>query len=132
MRYHWPGNVRELENLAKRYIICGEEGLGLSGTLRPLTDRCRESMGEAVAEPATGDLKSQVRDVRNRAEALAIARALEETHWNRREAAKMLNISYKSVLSKIQRYGLERATSERVGEYKISGSGSVYRLRSEK
>jgi two-component system response regulator AtoC len=130
MRYHWPGNVRELENLAKQYIICGEEALGISGALRPVIEGSNVPIDPAIGRPA-GDLKSQVRDVRNRAEALAISRALEETHWNRRQAAKMLKISYKSVLSKIRRYGLDQAANEPVGEYKIS-SRLVYWVRSEK
>ncbi len=35
-----------------------------------------------------------------------ILKALEETHWNRRRAAKLLNISYRSILYKIKDAGL--------------------------
>jgi len=129
--YHWPGNVRELENLAKRYVICGEEGLGISGALYPLADGAEASSGR-LADSRGGDLKSQMREVRNRAEALAISRALEETNWNRREAARILKISYKSVLSKIQQHGLDQTGREPLGEYKISSNGSAYRVWSEK
>jgi len=131
LRYHWPGNVRELENLAKRYVICGEEGLGISGDFYPEADGAKAS-GARLEDLPAGDLKSQVREVRDRAEALAISRALEGTNWNRREAAKILKISYKSVLSKIQRYGLDHTTPEPLGEYKISSNGSAYRVWSEK
>jgi two-component system response regulator AtoC len=127
LSYTWPGNVRELENLAKRYIICGEEALGISGASRSLSEGCNAGIGH-VYDPPSGDLKSQMRDVHSTAEASAISRALEQTNWNRREAAKILKISYKSVLSKIQRYGLDRTSREPVGEHKISANGSAYRV----
>jgi transcriptional regulator with PAS, ATPase and Fis domain len=33
--YHWPGNVRELENMAKRYVVLGEEEHMLSAMKQP-------------------------------------------------------------------------------------------------
>jgi DNA-binding NtrC family response regulator len=104
LRYTWPGNVRELENFAKRYLICGEERLQSNPASEVFGATSRN--GNAANFPV-GDLKSQVRVLKNGAEASAIARALEETTWNRKEAAKILNISYKSLLSKIREYGLD-------------------------
>ena len=131
MRYHWPGNVRELENLAKRYIICGEEVLGSVGGLSSGIDESKTAIGRFAASPAC-DLKAHMRDVRTNAEVLAISQALEETNWNRREAARALKISYKSMLSKIRLYGLDQAQRKPLGQYKIGCNGSTYWVQSAK
>jgi DNA-binding NtrC family response regulator len=46
------------------------------------------------------------RGAKDEAEAEAIARALEETNWNRKQAAAQLQISYKALLYKIRQYGI--------------------------
>jgi two-component system, NtrC family, response regulator AtoC len=51
-------------------------------------------------------LKSLVRNAKGEAERIAIAQALEQTHWNRKAAARLLNISYRGLLYKIQEYRL--------------------------
>ena len=121
LRYNWPGNVRELENFVKRYLICGEEAMTFSASPQ-LTE------GDGTLHPVhrgasgAGDLKAHIRELRNGAEASAMSKALEEKHWNRKQAAKALNISYKSLLSKIRLYGLDRgAEVQPVGK----GSGTI-------
>jgi two-component system response regulator AtoC len=107
--YSWPGNIRELENLVKRYLILGDEALVL-GELEA-SGKAPVRSPTAPATPAgaqRGDLKSLVRGLKGEAEAEAIARALEETNWSRKEAARLLNISYKALLYKIRQYGLDR------------------------
>ena len=59
----------------------------------------------AAADP-NGGLKSLSRNAKDEAEAEAIARALEETNWNRKQAAALLKISYKALLYKIRQYGI--------------------------
>jgi len=61
------------------------------------------------AEP--GGLKSLARTAKDEAEAQAITRALEQTNWNRKQAAAMLKISYKALLYKIRQYGLAETKS---------------------
>jgi DNA-binding NtrC family response regulator len=51
-------------------------------------------------------LKNLVRTVKGEAERSAIARMLEKTQWNRKEAARELGISYRGLLYKIQEYHL--------------------------
>jgi len=51
-------------------------------------------------------LKLLVRNAKGEAERGAIAGALEQTHWNRKAAARLLNVSYRALLYKIQEYGL--------------------------
>ncbi len=103
VRYPWPGNVRELENIVKRYLILGDESVILAEL-----DPRRGEPAAASAPAPSGGLKGLVRSLKDEAEAEAITRALEQTNWSRKEAAKLLNISYKALLYKTRQYGIER------------------------
>jgi two-component system response regulator AtoC len=113
LAYSWPGNLRELNNFIKRYLVLGDEKLAIH-ELRPHG----ADAGTPQSDPAlrnngdgTGGLKSLSRTAKDEAEAEAIARALEETNWNRKQAAAMLQISYKALLYKIRQYGIAQTTS---------------------
>jgi two-component system, NtrC family, response regulator AtoC len=116
LRYTWPGNLRELSNFVKRYLVLGDENLAAS-ELTPRPDSGGGSQadpeGTATATGADhgGGLKSLARNAKDGAEAEAIARALEETNWNRKQAAALLKISYKALLYKIRQYGIAQSRS---------------------
>jgi len=121
VRYGWPGNVRELENFAKRYLILGEAAANFA------SERVSEGgVATNFAEPgnaAPTDLKSHVRGLREGAEISAIARALEQTNWNRKEAARTLNISYKCLLAKIRQHGLDQPSRKpMLQDYDVSST----------
>jgi DNA-binding NtrC family response regulator len=101
LSYAWPGNLRELQNIVKRYVVLGDED-SLVAEL---------SGGTTVTETpplnVMPGLKSMLRSMKTEAEAVAISDALQHTHWNRRQAAKKLGISYKSLLGKIRELNLQ-------------------------
>jgi DNA-binding NtrC family response regulator len=107
VNYPWPGNLRELENFVKRYVILEDD----EGSLRELVEmsstRQRTSPREEPAPPKEQGLKALVRGLKDEAEMEAIADALEKTRWCRKDAAKMLGISYKALLYKMRQFNLD-------------------------
>ena len=115
LKHSWPGNLRELSNFVKRYLVLGDETLAAS-ELQPRPDggggAHADAGGKAAAAGAEGGgLKSLSRNAKDEAEAEAIARALEGTNWNRKQAAALLKISYKALLYKIRQYGIAQTRS---------------------
>ena len=114
--YPWPGNLRELNNFIKRYVVLGDEQAAIA-ELSPKAGAMGGHFDPAV-KPADGNggLKSLSRNAKDEAEAEAIAKALDETNWNRKQAALLLKISYKALLYKIRQYGL----AETKGHHRLS------------
>ena len=121
----WPGNLRELENFVKRYLLAGGKDLAFSDDLEPKaeakTDDGSGSSGHAVSnskfqEAISGSdsLKSLVQSVKLEAEKNAIAAALERTGWNRKAAARLLKVSYRTLLYKIEQYQMRSPDSSLV------------------
>ncbi len=114
LRHSWPGNLRELSNFIKRYLVLGDETLAVS-ELQPRPDggggTHADGRSAVASAESAGGLKSLSRNAKDEAEAEAIARALEETNWNRKQAAARLQISYKALLYKIRQYGIAQSRS---------------------
>ena len=115
--HSWPGNLRELNNFLKRYLILGDEKLAVTELL-PKNDGTGGISADhsARGNESRGGLKSLARDAKDEAEAQAITKALEQTNWNRKQAAVILQISYKALLYKIRQYGIAEAK----GHHKLS------------
>jgi DNA-binding NtrC family response regulator len=98
--YHWPGNIRELENLARKIVVFGNVQLVLNDLHGAwISDHTPIENGSQAS------LKAAARAASKRAERELIMQALERTHWNRKRAARELQISYKSLLYKIKQIG---------------------------
>jgi len=111
----WPGNLRELNNFLKRYLILGDEKLAVSELL-PRNDGNGGNLNDTPRSGDAGGLKSLARSAKDEAEAVAITQALEQTNWNRKQAAAILQISYKALLYKIRQFGIAEAR----GHHKLS------------
>jgi DNA-binding NtrC family response regulator len=116
MNHSWPGNLRELNNFLKRYLILGDENLAVTELL-PRNDGGGGLHGDSSRGNDVGGLKSLARSAKDEAEAQAIAQALEQTNWNRKQAAAILQISYKALLYKIRQYGIAESKG---GHHKLS------------
>ncbi len=101
-KYHWPGNVRELENLMKRYVILGAEE-SISGDLHP---REQDFFSADISVDGPISLKKITRQAVRDLERKIILKVLQHHHWNRKSAARALNISYRALLYKIRDAGL--------------------------
>jgi two-component system, NtrC family, response regulator AtoC len=110
LRYDWPGNVRQLENAVKRYLILPDMNVNLS----ELKDQTSSSATAPVAAKPKEDNMS-LKDVGSRAAEQAekelVLRVLEETSWNRKQAARRLNICYKALLNKLKRWQIDNRHS---------------------
>jgi len=113
--YSWPGNLKELEDFVKRCLVMGDKDLDF-GELVPTPNGKSENVVARGPEPAavvtaageSGEralsLKSLVQSVKLEAEKNAITGALEKTGWNRKAAARLLKVSYRTLLYKIEQY----------------------------
>ncbi len=110
--YAWPGNVRELRNVIERAVVVAE---GKAITLSELTDRIRAGSRAIVMEPPSplpasaeteppGDYKEHLR----RYESELILRALHKHNGNQTEAARTLNLPLRTLVHKIQTYGIKK------------------------
>jgi len=117
LREHaWPGNVRELENMVRRLLVAGE-----AEVVRALDETVHVSASPAMMiesrangapppmPPATkvsGGLRELTRRAAIDVEAQTLRQILDQVHWNRVQAARVLQISYKTLLAKIKQHKL--------------------------
>src|SRR2546422_3283667 len=104
VRFDWPGNIRQLENAIKRYLILPD----LETTLAEVREQQANSTPVPV-KPKEDNMS--LKDVGTRAAEQAekelVLRVLEETSWNRKQAARRLNICYKALLNKLKRWQID-------------------------
>jgi DNA-binding NtrC family response regulator len=102
-KYDFPGNVRELENMLERaFILSDHDRLNVEMFPLPQSDH-----HQTVTLENQFSLKDVSRRARNRAEREAIVKALTETKWNRVQAAKLLQVDYKTLRQKIRELEIE-------------------------
>jgi two-component system response regulator AtoC len=103
LSHAWPGNIRELENVVKKIVALGDELLAIAEM-----DAAASETRKLQATPAqSSSLKVAARAASRETEKELIMKALTRTRWNRKRAARDLQISYKSLLYKLKQIGIE-------------------------
>jgi len=111
-------SLRELERKLAANGDSERSGTGL--------ELVRGAESEADSRVSASSLKSLVQSVKGEAERHAIVGALGQTHWNRKAAARLLRVSYRTLLYKIQQYNLAPPPAflpEMIPGVKSSGHG---------
>jgi two-component system, NtrC family, response regulator AtoC len=118
-QHSWPGNLKELETFVKRYLVAGDQELTLGEVrldsaaghgnlpvIRAVRVAATHSEDHASdAKPSQPEsLKSLIQGIKSEAEQSAIGAALKRTGWNRKAAARLLRVSYRTLLYKIEQY----------------------------
>ena len=96
-QYHWPGNIRQLENHIKRFLI-------LPDVKQALLELQKGKLQTEGSPRSSNSLKEQSAGAAEKAEKELILRTLNEVNWNRKQAARRLDICYKSLLNKLHRW----------------------------
>ena len=125
IKYHWPGNVRELQNEIKRILVLGETSDQID---KVHTEEMAEPPGTSIEtlvnrtsiptdlfcldhetpmDEASLPLKEIKKKTRDRIDRELISYVLKKTRWNRGEAAKILDVSYKMLHSKMDELNIK-------------------------
>jgi len=102
LTHDWPGNIRELGNLARKVVALGQARVAMSEL-----KRVAPAPGKTIELARNESLKVVAKEAARVAERDLILRALERTHWNRKQAARDLQVSYKALLYKIKQMDVD-------------------------
>ncbi len=107
LEHNWPGNIRELENCIERAIILTESD-EINAQSLPKSVRLINSETDlfSISQEENLSIKSHTQKL----EEVLIKRALEKTAGNRTHAAKLLEISHRTLLYKLKEYKLAQAS----------------------
>jgi transcriptional regulator with GAF, ATPase, and Fis domain len=103
--YHWPGNVRELDNELKRLNAMGVTHITRTDLPDHIRNPSAANRGAGGGEDAGGGVAGgegtyNIKEL----ERITIERALEASGGNKTHAAKLLGLSRRGLLKKLDRY----------------------------
>jgi transcriptional regulator with GAF, ATPase, and Fis domain len=118
MGYPWPGNVRELQNVLMRLLVlnasdCEVDEIISNGYCSNTCEGKKPTIDSYIEDRCTSprDLKIPLKKIKKKVnkkiEKELISYVLEKASWNRSKAAEILEISYKSLLAKIEEFGFD-------------------------
>ena len=109
LAYEYPGNVRELENIMERATIIETKDVISVASLPPNVTKIDSSReGVVPLYPEIFDIEGTSLDALvDRLEKELLLKALERAGGNRTEAAKLLNISFRSMRYRLDKHGIE-------------------------
>jgi two-component system response regulator AtoC len=137
LQHSWPGNIRELENVMRKFLILRNAELLVQDLRRRRSTRSNghtrdneqeasedqlhdktaslmpTPLAPAVAEADSPSVLRKVDSAHKAAEAEAIMQALSSSHWNRKQAALLLNIDYKALLYRMKKLGIGEKQASR-------------------
>jgi two-component system response regulator AtoC len=96
-QFRWPGNIRQLENMIRSYVLIGSEEAVADQLVPEPVSRMLPEID--LANPIS--LKDLTKAATRNLELEVITEALRANGWNRQKTAKWLNISYRSLLYKL-------------------------------
>ena len=104
--YQWKGNVRELENIIERVVLlCDRDVIGVEQL--PEEIKSDSTSTKEVTVPRGG---VDVENIMEEMEKAYLLKALEQTNGVKTEAAKLLNLTFRSFRHKLKKYGIEKKT----------------------
>ncbi len=124
LAFDWPGNIRQMENVVRKLMVLRDPDVIMNEltTLRVRRQECLRPTQPMLEEKSSFQIKStgsdlasildQVTRVKEEAEAAAILEALQETRWNRKQAAVRLNIDYKALLYKMKKLSMDQRSGK--------------------
>jgi two-component system response regulator AtoC len=111
LAHDWPGNVRELENVARRLLVFEDSALVAAelALLRPSkAEISAERFSASLVPLGSARTLCELDRARRKTEADVILAALDSVDWNRRKAARLLQIDYKGLLYKMRKLGISK------------------------
>jgi two-component system response regulator PilR (NtrC family) len=106
LRSEWRGNVRELENVIERAVVMSQGNrITVDSLPQNIAEGCESSDNHSLTIPEEGmDLDRVITEL----EQDLLLKALEKSGWVKKEAARILNMSFRSFRYKLSKYGITR------------------------
>jgi two-component system nitrogen regulation response regulator GlnG len=114
LAYRWPGNVRQLRSVVRRGVLMAEDviseehlGLAPKNGKTSVDERQAERSSAPGRERSELSLREIVRSNTVHVERTAIVDALRSSGGNKAKAARLLQVDYKTLHSKVKEYGIQ-------------------------